>query len=292
MCHACRCPAATTAPGTTAGIGFEPRSNDTSEIRRARCAPSHFSPNGFMPKRLKLILTLAIPLACASVFIRLGVWQLSRLAERRAFNAVLAGRTTAQPVSFQSLTRDTALGHYRRVTAAGRFDYDHQIVYAGRSREGSPGVYLITPLQVAGTDTAVMVNRGWVYSPDAATVDESRWREADSASITGYAETFVVADPRVSPATPRRLHTLDQPTIAKLVAAPIAPYVIVRNDTTVRAALPAGVPPAVDSTPARLTLPPLDEGSHQSYAFQWFAFAAIAIVGGVMLTRNTRERQA
>ena len=246
-----------------------------------------------MPKRLKLILTLAIPLACASVFIRLGVWQLSRLAERRAFNATLAARTVAQPIDIQELTRDTALGHYRRVTASGRFDYDHQIVYAGRSRNGSPGVYLITPLRMAGTDTVVMVNRGWVYSPDAATVDESRWREADSAAVAGYTETFVTADPRVNPAAPRRLRTLDQGTIARLVPAPIAPYVIVRNDTSITVAAPrsATSPPApVDSTPARLVLPPLDEGPHQSYAFQWFAFATIAVVGGVMLTRHALQR--
>lgn len=245
-----------------------------------------------MQKRLKLILTLAIPLACASVFVRFGAWQLSRLTERRAFNTILAARTIAQPIAFQALTRDTSVGHYRRVTASGRFDYTHQIVYAGRSRDGSPGVYLITPLRMDGTDTVVLVNRGWVYSPDAATVVESRWQEADSASVAGYTETFVAADPRVNPAMPRRLRTLDQATIAQLVAAPIAPYIIIRNDTTVPSAMPAAGPPAVDSTPARLTLPPLDEGPHQSYAFQWFAFAAIAVAGGVMLTRHTLERRA
>jgi cytochrome oxidase assembly protein ShyY1 len=27
----------------------------------------------------------------------------------------------------------------------------------------------------------------------------------------------------------------------------------------------------------------LDEGPHRSYAFQWFSFATIAIVGGIIL---------
>jgi cytochrome oxidase assembly protein ShyY1 len=34
-----------------------------------------------------------------------------------------------------------------------------------------------------------------------------------------------------------------------------------------------------DSTPVRLDVPPLDEGPHMSYAFQWFAFATIAVGG-------------
>ncbi len=236
-----------------------------------------------MSGRGKLLLTLAIPLACASVFIRLGVWQLERLHERREFNKLLAARGVAEPIDFKALTPDTAAGHYRRVSASGRFDYDHQIVYAGRSRQGSPGVYLITPMRVAGGDTLVMVNRGWVYSPDAGSVDESRWREADSNSVTGYVETYVAAEPRANPATPRRIHALNKGAIEALVGAPVAPYIIVRTDT---ALTPTSA--AADSVPARLEIPPLDEGPHQSYAFQWFAFATIAVVGGVALVLKSR----
>jgi surfeit locus 1 family protein len=233
-----------------------------------------------MSGRARLLLTLAIPLAFASVFIRLGVWQLDRLSERRAFNKLLAGRGEAQAIDLKTLTTDTSLGHYRRVTVSGRFDYEHQIVYAGRSRQGSPGVYLLTPLRSEMGDTVVLVNRGWVYSPDAGAVDESRWREGDSAKVTGYAETYVRGDPKASPSNPRRLHALDFATVERLVGAPIAPYFVVRTDT---AATP--VPGAVDSVPARLEIPPLDEGPHQSYAIQWFAFATIAVVGGVLLAR-------
>jgi cytochrome oxidase assembly protein ShyY1 len=31
--------------------------------------------------------------------------------------------------------------------------------------------------------------------------------------------------------------------------------------------------------PTRLSLPSLDEGSHKSYAIQWFSFMAIALYG-------------
>ena len=47
--------------------------------------------------------------------------------------------------------------------------------------------------------------------------------------------------------------------------------------------------PRFDSTPARLPLPPLDEGPHLSYAFQWFSFAAIALGGLGIVLLNRRK---
>jgi len=39
---------------------------------------------------------------------------------------------------------------------------------------------------------------------------------------------------------------------------------------------------------ARLTVPPLDEGPHLSYAIQWFAFATVALVGAGFVIRQAR----
>ena len=226
--------------------------------------------------RPRAILTLAIPFACAALFVRLGVWQLSRLKEKRAFNTVLAERLASPPVEVTALPSDTALGHYRRVSATGAMLYDREVVYAGRSHEGSPGVDLLTPMQIAGHDTVVMVNRGWAYSADAAQIATARWREKDTASVAGFAETFAGTERAV---TERRVHALDHDAIQKLVGVPIAPYVLVQTSDSSKHA---------DSIPVRLTMPTLDEGPHQSYAIQWFSFALVAIVGGVALSRRTR----
>ncbi len=226
--------------------------------------------------RLRPILTLAIPLACAALFVRLGVWRLSRLKEKRAFNTVLAERLASPPVAVTALPGDTALGHYRRVSATGAMLYDREVVYAGRSHEGSPGVDLLTPMKIAGHDTVVMVNRGWAYSSDAAQIVNARWKERDTASVAGYTETYAGKERSV---TERRVHALDRDAIQKLVGAPIAPYVLVQTSDSTKHA---------DSIPVRLTVPTLDEGPHQSYAIQWFGFALVAIVGGVALSRRTR----
>ncbi len=229
--------------------------------------------------RLRAFLTLAIPLACAALFVRLGIWQLARLKEKRAFNAILAERLASPPADVTALPGDTALGHYRRVSAAGTMLYDREVVYAGRSHEGSPGVDLLTPMKIAGHDTVVMVNRGWAYSADAAQIVNARWKEKDSLHVAGYAETFAGKDRSRAPNGERRVHALDRDAIRAMVGMPVAPYVLVQTSDSVARA---------DSVPVRLNIPALDEGPHQSYAIQWFGFAIVAVVGGVALSRRSR----
>ena len=226
--------------------------------------------------RPRTVLTLAIPFACAALFVRLGVWQLSRLHEKRAFNTVLSTRLASAPAEVTALPGDTGAGHYRRVVASGTLLYDRDVVYAGRSHEGSPGVDLLTPMRIAGRDTVVMINRGWAFSPDAATIDDSLWREKDSATVSGYAETFAGKE-RAS--TQRRVHALDRAAVQVLVGLPVAPYIVVQTSDSGHHA---------DSVPVRLGVPALTEGPHQSYAVQWFSFALVAVVGGVALARRSR----
>src|SRR4051794_10016187 len=123
------------------------------------------------------IIAAVIALAVAALFARLGVWQVHRLAERRALNAELVSRISLAPASPADLPADTALASYRLVKVTGSFDFDHQIIITGRSRQGAPGVYLVTPLIPDSGGPAVLVNRGWVYSPDAATISIHTWNE-------------------------------------------------------------------------------------------------------------------
>lgn len=230
-----------------------------------------------------LILAIGIAAGCA----RLGVWQLDRLFERRAYNALLLGRLGEPQVPVVALPPDTGAGHYRRTTARGVYDYAHEVAWAARIRHESPGVNLVTPMHVAGSDTVVLVDRGWVYSPDAKSVEFPRWREGDSAAIAGYVETWSepcgaqegqALPPGCGSEPERVLRRLDRTTAERLVGAPVAPYLILQtSDSTLRA----------DSVPVRMETPQLDEGPHLGYAYQWFAFATIALAGGIGLARRT-----
>ena len=232
-----------------------------------------------MPRRTIGFLLLALLLAAGCI--RLGLWQLQRLAARRAVNSVVERRLAAPPAPFDSVAGDST-ARYRSVAASGVYDYDRELVLASRSRDGSPGVNFLTPLRVPGSDTAILVNRGWVYAPDGQTVESVRWRERDSVTVRGFIETFFPGGtgPAGSPTRPRLMRRTDRDSIAARMPYPIAGVYLVARDS-------GGSP---DSTPVRLPAPSLAEGPHQSYALQWFAFATIAIVGAGVVAAGERRR--
>lgn len=185
----------------------------------------------------KNIVLIIIAVLVAAGCIKLGFWQLSRLKERRAANAAT---------------------HYERVVLHGVYDYAHQIIVMNRSRNGSPGIHILTPLRVAGSDTAILVNRGWIYSPDGKTADLKPWQETDTLNGEGYIQKI-------------------PPQTVGTAPYPITPYQVVLMGSTEGA----------KNVPPRIGIPVLSEGNHLSYAIQWFSFAAIALVGTFIFIRKT-----
>jgi surfeit locus 1 family protein len=220
------------------------------------------------------VLAIAIAIAC----ILLGCWQIRRLWARQKANDIVAGRRFTPEVELDSLPRDTAAAHFRRVHVKGIYDQAQEIIYTLRGRNGSPGVNILTPLLRNGKDTAVLVNRGWVYSADGTTIDTQPWRETDALNGHGFVETFPTQGPFAppNPARPRSFRRLDRSALAKVFPYPIANYFVVLTDSSTS----PSAPPRVEQTP-------LDEGPHRNYAIQWFSFAAISIIGLVFFIRRT-----
>ena len=227
--------------------------------------------------RARDVVFLVAAVVMAAVFVRLGFWQLSRLAERRARNALVVARLGEPAVPFAKLPRDSAEARYRRVRISGTYDFAHQVVFVNRIRDGAPGVQLVTPL-VADSgvlgDTVVLVDRGWVYAPDGTTVDTAAWREGAHLDGSGYVQEYLVLGDfgAVLAGHPSWYRWLDPSVIAKAIGRPVAGYYIVLDSG-------AGAGPRF---PQRVPTPPLDEGPHLSYAIQWFSFAAIALAGSFM----------
>lgn len=224
-----------------------------------------------MTYRLGAFVALAV--LSAAVFVRLGVWQLERHEDRKRFNADRATRLASAPAPFDSVRRQEE-GWLRQSIVTGTPDYSNEFVVTGRSRNGSPGVHIITPMRVDGNDTAVLVNRGWVYAPDAATVDLRDWRESRTL-FTGHTDTLAATE------TPpllkgRGIRSLTRAGVDTLLAYPFYSLYLIAHDSA-------------PDAPARLSQPALDGGPHLSYAIQWFCFAAIAIGGAVIVWLKARR---
>ena len=213
--------------------------------------------------RVGLMLALVVAAAC----VRLGMWQLQRLHERRERNAALLAARARPPLEVEgSLPPDSARD--RRLHARGVYDYAHERLWHARSYEGVPGVDLVTPLRLAD-GAGVLVDRGWAPSPDAYHLDQPAYREGDSAVVLG-----------VGMLAPRARGDVDPGALRDSVPYRLLPFVI--QELPPSTALYRLLPPGL----VRWPMPELSDGPHLSYAIQWFSFAVIIAVGSLALARK------
>lgn len=225
-------------------------------------------------------LTLLMALAGAG----LGTWQLGRLFDRRARNRLAIEQSRLSTVDLTTATLSGPIG-FRRVRVAGRFDLDREFIVRGRLLRGTPGIQIVTPLRLAGRDTAVLVNRGFVPSPDAvSSFGRQRYAEPIEADFEGIAVSM--PDDRDGQPFQRpdgeTWHRLDRTTMGARLPYPIAPYYVIRTaDSTSPEHTIKG-----HSLPVRLDPPPLDDGPHLAYAVQWFLIGGSALGFGIVFIRR------
>jgi len=238
-----------------------------------------FSAQSFISRRWRWP-TMAVILGMLFLA-RLGFWQLDRLEWRRGLNAATAAELAQPPV----LLHDADLDSYnwetmrnRQVMAVGRYDLANQIIVESQIVNQQSGRYLVTPLLLEGQEQAVLVNRGWLPSREE---DFALYNPLEMAEIFGYVQlSEQLSGDRVSELTEDgRIYRVDVPVIAETLPYDILPIFI------------TAVPPEVASgevDPLRSELPipvvpdlSLSEGSHMSYALQWFTFALM--LGGIYI---------
>jgi surfeit locus 1 family protein len=230
------------------------------------------------PARLVLIVCFTV---VALVFARLGLWQVDRLGERRAANVVALEARSAPRIQLDGATPITPELSGREVSATGRYDHEHDLVLRAKAYAGSPGVEVVTPLVLDGEQTAVLVNRGFLPTPDAVTAQTDSVREFGRVQVNGTA--LLVPSGGGAPLE-RGGHTtwarLDREALGHRMPYRIAPVYIRQSPD-----------PALPRFPRRLKPIPIDDGPHLSYAIQWFAFAAMAVVFGIVVLRSDKQRK-
>lgn len=238
-----------------------------------------------MSRGTSTVLFGVLTAVAVAVCVRLGIWQLDRLNERRGQNAIVQARGAAPPLTLAELQgQDTSLTHWRRVSVRGVAEYDREMVHATRTQNGSPGVHLLTPvrpLDGSWGDTAILVLRGYLYAADGRTVDYAKAREADTLQLEALLISF--PPPRAGAARmqsdPRAMRLMNRDTLAALTGRPLAPFVLLALGDTIMQDI---------TRPSRVPPPSLTDGPHLSYALQWFGFATVFVIGFVVFARGKR----
>lgn len=243
------------------------------------------------------ILTTILVLLGAAVCVRLGIWQLDRLDQRRAFNNQVMSMRALPPLDLNAEeVSDLAAMEYRAVVARGTYDYENQIALRNFYHEGKYGYHLLTPLRLDDS-RAVLVDRGWI--PSEGNDAPSAWRRYDEAApvqvCRGTCQTVegvirlgvkkvpfgAKPDPTLAPGQTRLefWNFVDIERLAAQIPYPILPVYIQPNPD------PNDNEPPIPQQP----IIELTEGPHFGYALQWFAFAAILVIGYPFFVRRQSE---
>lgn len=225
------------------------------------------------------LLTTLIVFAGAALCVRLGIWQLDRLQQRRLFNQHYLQARAAAPLDLNApLPGDLADQEYRDAFARGRYDFERQVALRNQYNGNDYGYHLLTPLLLSD-DVAVLVDRGWI--PADGNDSPADWRKYDEPGAVNLHGILRLsqAKPRfggAADATPRPgegVLTLWNNVNLEQIGDQL-PYRLLKVYLQ-----PS--PEAGDSAPPIPYQPEIEitEGPHLGYAGQWFIFAALLFFG-------------
>jgi surfeit locus 1 family protein len=237
----------------------------------------------------KWILSHLFVLLLVAAMVFAGFWQLDRLQQRKDRNALITARQDepiAPVADIVSADEPTGVGgevRFRQATATGTYDLDAQVLVRNRSFEGAPGSWVLTPL-VLDDGTAVVVNRGWVPVTGRQALSPAAAPPTVEVTVEGLLEesqsrgSFGPTDPSGEVLT--TLSRVDLDRLQEQVDADLFP-VWLQLETQ---------DPAPGAQPTPVEPPELTDGPHLAYAFQWFTFTLIALVGYPLILRRRAQQ--
>lgn len=225
----------------------------------------------------KWLFATFLVLAGTALCIRLGIWQLDRLEQRRAFNHQVESMRAMPALDLnQEQPANVSEMEWRAVTVKGEYDFANQIALRNQYYQNEYGYHLMTPLLFEGQ--AVLVDRGWI--PADGNSAAPAWRKYDETGVVDLTGQIRLGQTKPAlggvedalPATGERLEIWNNANLEEIASQlpyPVLPVYIqsdVNDDDT--------EPPIPYQPTIELT-----EGPHFGYALQWFTFATILFAG-------------
>jgi len=205
-----------------------------------------------------------------AVFVRLGWWQWTKGMDVETQVALRDERSAVNPLLLGAHRVNAREVDGTAVVVRGHFDAQQQFLLDNQQYQGRPGVHVITPLQIEGTQVRVLVNRGWVgWGSSRAVLPEvsvpTGRVEVHGRAIlpSGKAPAFVSESVGDSGALRTRIR-LDE--IQTLQDHPLQPIVILMSDGDTADGLIRDWPELTNKAPM-----------HKGYAAQWFLMAALLL---------------
>ncbi len=219
-------------------------------------------------------------IAAIVTMINLGLWQLRRLDQRQAFNALIEERYDAPPAPLDDLLTpgvDPSDVEWRPVTTAGTYLTDELLLVANRSQGGRAGLNVVVPLRL-DDGRILLVNRGFIplteqTPPEVPAIEielTGRLRQSQERRL-GQLSDAAEGDLEIA-------QRIDIERLAPQLPGDVLPMYVDLIESN---------PPEVGGLPEPVAAPVLTEANHLSYAVQWFIFSIAVAIGWVLAVRRS-----
>jgi cytochrome oxidase assembly protein ShyY1 len=214
--------------------------------------------------------------------VSLGLWQLRRLDERRAFNDRVSAHLTAEAVPVADLVGlPPADAEYRPALISGEYLPDHQFLVVNVGQNGETGRNVVNALELAD-GSVLIVNRGFAANGTAVPpLPEGEVEMVGVLKKGQRARAGQPADDGTQPLT--EIRRIDLTALALQFDQPVQPMYAELSSYA-----GGGRDPGLQPIP----FPSPDEGPHLSYAIQWFVFTLCVAAGWVLAIRKSARERA
>ncbi len=238
------------------------------------------------PFRRRWLFSTFVVILASLVMVWLGFWQLGKHNLRMAYIKAVVAEVQDAPFVLTGGPVDDAYAErvYHQVDAQGEYDFEHEVLIANKFHQDEMGFHVVTPFLIAGSDRAVLVDRGWIPPKQdyQSPADLTQFNEPDQTRIHGI--IVATEESKVPPAGPQfKWLRVDVANIARQLPYPVLPfYVALDEPEASRTGPPFPDPPELK----------LDPGSHFGYAMEWFFFAlALPLLYAWQVVRLDRREQ-
>lgn len=224
-------------------------------------------------------------IALAAVCTRLGVWQMHKLELRLDRNDVITRHFTTDPIDIRTALPDgekvDKTNEWTRVTATGTYDLGRQLTVKFTTRDGAPGVDVVTPL-VLDSGEAVLVDRGWIETQNTVKRPDVPAPPTGEVQIEGWLRQNNGAGGAAVRPSEGQIRAISSDALGDAMPYDLTEgYVNLQDET-----------PAPATALAAEPKPELGQGPHFFYALQWWFFALLAVVGYFWFARaEAKERR-
>ena len=235
--------------------------------------------------KFKLIPTLIFATTFCG-FIVLGFWQIDRADQKNVLNS---NYTDRQQEAIIVLDKNNVIDEkssllWRKVEFEGSFINKQNIILDNQIFNQIAGFNIITPFKIKGSDSLVLINRGWHPNLKNRETLPIINEISDERILQGHIASFPVSGIKLGKNNIETLNSqifrfqrLDAAELNYFFSAKIMPYMIYLD-------------PIIDKELyGNFKLPAPDSQKNYGYAFQWFAFAITLLIIFIRLSMKRKS---